>query len=141
MAGSLQDIKDQGAQLGPKSNPHPLPPPPLPAALILFSCNADALLAPYRYQAQPLTEETLLEEQQRAEAMLQAASDGIAPQDLPHSQPGEYLAQHMSAATLYNHVMQMSLFVNAEVLQPDTVLMISSAQALLTLSLFVKVQA
>lgn len=49
------------------------------------------MLVACRYGAQPLTEETLLEEQQRAEAMLQAASDGIAPtaQDLPQGQPGE----------------------------------------------------
>ena len=38
-----------------------------------------------RYQAQPLSEEVLLQEQQRAEGMLQAASAGIAPtaQNLP----------------------------------------------------------
>ena len=32
-----------------------------------------------RYQAEPLTEEILIQEQQRAEDMLQAASAGIAP--------------------------------------------------------------
>ena len=32
-----------------------------------------------RYQAQPLTEEILIQEQQRAEDMLQAASAGVAP--------------------------------------------------------------
>lgn len=78
--------------------------------------NADALLAPYRYEAQPLTEETLLEEQQRAEAMLQAASDGIAPtaQDLPHSQPGECPAQHVSAALWSIIVMQLSMFMKVD---------------------------
>ena len=33
----------------------------------------------HRYQAEPLTEEILIQEQQRAEDMLQAASAGIAP--------------------------------------------------------------
>ena len=32
-----------------------------------------------RYEAQPLTEEVLLKEQQRAEEMLQAASAGVPP--------------------------------------------------------------
>lgn len=81
----------------------PLASPPFLTIHVPFI--ADALLALYRYEAQPLTEEILLEEQQRAEAMLQAASDGIAPtaQDLPHGQPGELLAQHVQAALLYNH--------------------------------------
>lgn len=48
---------------------------------------ADVQTALSRYQAQPLSEETLLLEQQRAENMLQAASAGIAPtaQEPPQS--------------------------------------------------------
>ena len=51
------------------------------------SAIADAWTALSRYQAQPLSEETLLLEQQRAEDMLQAASAGIAPsaQELPQT--------------------------------------------------------
>ena len=42
-----------------------------------------------RYTAQPLTEEVLVQEQQRAEDMLQAATAGIAPpaQELPQDAP------------------------------------------------------
>lgn len=115
-SSTIEGCQGLRGQLGPDSSP----PPPSPLVI------ADALLAPYRYEAQPLTEEILLEEQQRAEAMLQAASDGIAPtaQNLPHGQPGEYLALHVSAALSCNHtVIHILMSSRVELLPSYTILM------------------
>ena len=54
----------------------------------------------YRYQAEPLTEEILIQEQQRAEDMLQAASAGIAPSA---TQAASNTKNTLAAATSRHH--------------------------------------
>jgi len=56
----------------------------VPAAPSSFSCIAVLVLC--RYQAQAFSEETLIQEQQKAEDMLQAANASIAP-TAPAQQP------------------------------------------------------